>query len=146
MAALYKVTIPNAANETKFMGRVTRDADHRATPNGHYVTNVSIAVSRRYLPQGQTEWQEQTAFYNCAIWGDDAAARARNIKKGDVILVSFNGADVVARAYGEGQASLQISRCQVSRVAYRDAAGNDVPVDEPVIDGAEQPAEAEFPF
>jgi single-strand DNA-binding protein len=123
MATQYAVSIPNMLAEVHIVGRVVRDSEARFTPSGAKVANVSIAVSRRYLPQGQTEWQEQTAFYQLSVWGD-GADRAGSLKKGDVVAATFSMADVEARSYesnGENKASLQISRARVSRFAY---AGN----------------------
>jgi single-stranded DNA-binding protein len=117
MSKDYTVMIPNAAADTHMIGRVTRDVEPNVTPNGANVANISIAVSRRYLPQGQTEWQEQTAFYQLAVWGE-AALRCRGIRKGDIVMASFSMADVSARPYGEGKASLEVSRAQCSKLAW----------------------------
>src|SRR5512141_528648 len=132
MATPMNAMIPNVASEANMMGRVTRDAEARFTPSGAKVTNLSVAVSRRF--QKDEEWKEQTAFFGVAIWGD-AADRAQNIKKGDIVMVSFSLADLEARPYTSGdenKAALQINRAQVSRVAWAHGTsnGNSVPSNE----------------
>jgi single-stranded DNA-binding protein len=117
MAKEYSVMIPNASADVHVIGRVTRDVETKVTPNGANVANISIAVGRRYLPQGQTEWQEQTAFYQLAVWGE-AALRCNGIHKGDIVIASFSMADLSARPYGEGKASLEVSRAQCSKLAW----------------------------
>ena len=123
MAQTYSVIIPNAMSDVHIAGRVTRDVEPNVTPNGANVANISIAVGRRYLPTGTSEWQEETAFYQLAVWGD-AALRCRGIKKGDVIVASFSMADVKARPYGDSKASLEVSRAQVSKFAYEGSGSN----------------------
>lgn len=145
MSKQYSAMIPNALAEVTIVGRVTRDAEMRYTPAGKAVTNLSIAVSRRYNDQG--EWKEVTSFLGLAVWGEDAAPRANNVKKGDIISATFNVADMKARAYesnGETKTSIEVGRAQVSRVAWAGDAGEG-----PVVgglEGAEIPAEDDIPF
>jgi single-stranded DNA-binding protein len=123
MAKQYSVMIPNVMADVHIAGRVTKDVEPNVTPNGANVANISIAVGRRYLPQGTTEWQEETAFFQLAVWGE-AALRCRGIRKGDVIMASFSMADVKARPYGDGKASLEVSRAQVSKFAFESNGSN----------------------
>jgi single-stranded DNA-binding protein len=148
-AKLMQAMIPNTLADVNVTGRVTRDSEGaKFTPSGAKVANVSMAVSRRYNQDG--EWKEVTAFYTVAVWGD-AADRAGQCKKGDIVTASFSMADVEARTYnkqdGAVAGALQVNRAQVSRVAWipvagsggNVAAGNIVP--EAVV-----PAESDFPF
>ena len=142
MAQTYSVIIPNAMSDVHIAGRVTRDVEPNVTPNGANVANISIAVGRRYLPQGTTEWQEQTAFYALAVWGD-AALHCRGIKKGDVVIASFSMSDVEAKAYGDGKASLQVNRAQVSKMAWSGSNGGS---NEAAMPAAVVAGEDEFAF
>ena len=142
MAQLMQAMIPNALAEVSIAGRVTRDAGGaRFTDGGAKVANVSIAVSRRY--QVDAEWKEETAFYTVAVWGD-AADRAGQCKKGDIVCAVFSMADMEARIYdsnGEKKAGLQVRRGQIARIAWL-PTGNGAAA--PVAEApAEEPA---FPF
>jgi single-strand DNA-binding protein len=144
MSKQYSAMIPNELSAVHVAGRVTRDAEMRFTDTGKQVTNLSVAVSRRYNDQG--EWKEVTQFLGVAVWGEDAAPRAANIKKGDIVLVAFSVADLKARAYetqsGEQRVAIEVGRAQVSRIAW---AGGDAPVNG-AGDHAEVPAEDDIPF
>jgi single-stranded DNA-binding protein len=146
MATLMQVMIPNNLAENTNVGRVTRDAGGaKFTDSGTKVANVSVALSRRYQ-QGE-EWKEETQFYTVAVWGD-AADRAGQCKKGDIVSVTYSAADVEGRMYdaqdGTKKIALQIKRGQVSKVAWLPAAnGNGAgPVEQTVVAAPE----AAFPF
>jgi hypothetical protein len=74
------------------------------------------------------------------VWGE-AALRCRGVHKGDVVIASFSMADLSARPYGEGKASLEVSRAQCSKLAWAVGSngGDAMPV-------AATPGEDEFPF
>jgi len=143
----YSVSIPNVASDVHVMGRVTRDVEMRFTPAGTEVSNVQLAVSRRWKPQDSEEWQEQTAFFQMAVWGE-AAKRVANIHKGDIVNASFSLADLKAETYanaaGETKTSLKVSRATISRIAWtdgevadetpeaQDAPAEEAPVQEPI--------------
>src|SRR5512143_1204116 len=116
----YQVSIPNMAAVCRIAGRATKDAQARmADTTGNKVTNLSLAFSRRY--NHNNEWKEVAQFASVAVWGDDAATRAQQIKVGDVVFVEFSMADMQARVYqsnGENKGALQINRATVARFAW----------------------------
>lgn len=141
MSKQYSAMIPNALAEVTVVGRVTRDAEMRYTPAGKGVTNLSIAVSRRY--NDNNEWKETTSFISLAVWGEDAAPRAQQIKKGDIISATFSMADLKARTYesqGETKSSLEVGRAQVSRVAWANGEATEA------VAEAVAPSEDDLPF
>jgi single-strand DNA-binding protein len=143
MSKLYSAMIPNALAEVTLVGRVTRDGESRFTQQGTKVANVSVAVSRRY--NQDNEWKEVTSFISLSVWGD-AADRVNSIRKGDIISATFSMADMKANAYtttaGEQRVGLEVSRAQVSRVAWANGEAGDLAP----AGAAEIPAEDDIPF
>ena len=118
MALQYNVIIPNALTNAVIAARVTKDAVSRHTDGGTRVTNISVVVARRYQVDG--EWKDQSRFLTVTVWGD-AAARAADIKKNNILVIEFSIADMEARPYesnGEHKAELKIGRATVSRMAW----------------------------
>ncbi|PMC63401.1 hypothetical protein CJ204_00855 [Corynebacterium xerosis] len=74
-------------NQLMITGRAGRDAEHRSTPSGQDVVNVSIAYTeRRQDADGQ--WVDgDTTWLDVAVWDRRAQEIARNIRKGDLVLV-----------------------------------------------------------
>lgn len=71
-------------NNVILMGRMTADAELRATQGGKYVTSFSIAVERDFKQNGE----RQTDFINIVAWGKTAEFIANYFSKGDMIAVS----------------------------------------------------------
>ena len=93
MALQYNVIIPNALTNAVIAARVTKDAVSRHTDGGTRVTNISVVVARRYQVDG--EWKDQSRFLTVTVWGD-AAARAADIKKNNILVIEFSVADMEA--------------------------------------------------
>ena len=71
-------------NLVSLMGRMTADAELRATTNGTNVTQFTIAVERDYVKSGE---ERQTDFINIVAWGRTAEFITRYFHKGDMIAV-----------------------------------------------------------
>ncbi|GHV16681.1 hypothetical protein FACS189425_01420 [Clostridia bacterium] len=71
-------------NKAIIMGRLTRDPEFRATPNGASVCNFSVAVDRRFVRQGE---ERQTDFINCVAWRQTAEFVNKYFTKGRMINV-----------------------------------------------------------
>lgn len=71
-------------NNVTLMGRMTADAELRATPNGKSVTSFSIAVERDFKQNGE----RQTDFINLVAWGKTAEFITNYFSKGDMIAVT----------------------------------------------------------
>ena len=69
-------------NTVTLMGRMTADAELRATTNGTNVTQFTIAVERDYVKSGE---ERQTDFINVVAWGRTAEFVSKYFHKGDVI-------------------------------------------------------------
>lgn len=73
-------------NRVFLMGNLTRDPELRYTPSGTAVTNLRIAVNRRYKTQAG-EIKEETAFITVVTWGKQAETCTQFLSKGRPIFV-----------------------------------------------------------
>lgn len=71
-------------NKVILVGNMTSDPELKKTPNGVSVTSFSIAVSRRFVKQGE---QPQADFINIVAWRQTAEFIARYFNKGKPILI-----------------------------------------------------------
>ena len=70
-------------NKVILMGRLTKDAEMRQTPNGISVARFTLAVNRRFAKEGQ----QQADFINCVAWRQTGEFIARYFRKGSMIAV-----------------------------------------------------------
>ena len=70
-------------NNVTLMGRMTADAELKATPSGKSVTTFTMAVERDFKQNGE----RQTDFINIVAWGKTAEFIANYFSKGDMIAV-----------------------------------------------------------
>lgn len=73
-----------AYNKVILMGRLTRDPETKTTNSGKSVVSFTIAVDRRYAPQGE---EKKTDFFNCTAWSGTGDFVAKYFSKGSLILV-----------------------------------------------------------
>ncbi len=73
-------------NHVFLMGNLTRDPELRYTPSGTAVTNLRIAVNRRYKTQNG-ELKEEVAFITVVAWGKQAETCTQFLSKGRPIFV-----------------------------------------------------------
>ena len=73
-------------NRVFLMGNLTRDPELRYTPSGTAVTNLRLAVNRRYKTQSG-EIKEETAFITVVAWGKQAETCTQFLSKGRPIFV-----------------------------------------------------------
>ena len=71
-------------NTVTLMGRMTADAELRATTNGTRVTQFTVAVERDYVKSGE---ERQTDFINVVAWGRTAEFTTKYFHKGDMIAL-----------------------------------------------------------
>lgn len=67
------------------LGRLTADPEERVTTNGTAVTSFTVAVDRRYTPQGQ---ERKADFINCVAWRQTAEFVAKYFRKGQRIALN----------------------------------------------------------
>lgn len=72
-------------NKVFLIGNLTRDPELRHTNSGMAVCEMGLAVSRRYVSNGQDK--EEVCFVDILAWGKQGESCQRHISKGDPILV-----------------------------------------------------------
>lgn len=73
-------------NRVFLIGNLTRDPELRYTPSGTAVTNLRMAVNRKYKnPNG--ELKEETTFLTVVAWGKQAETCSQFLSKGRPLFV-----------------------------------------------------------
>ena len=72
-------------NNVVLVGRMTKDAELRYTPNNQAVATFSLAVNRNFKSQNG---EREADFINCVIWRQQAENLANWAKKGDLIGIT----------------------------------------------------------
>ena len=75
------------SNNVTVVGNLTADPELRFTASGVAMTNISIAVSRRYQDRNN-EWQEDTSFFRGTCWRDLAENVSESLTKGARVIIS----------------------------------------------------------
>ncbi|WP_299237946.1 single-stranded DNA-binding protein [Sulfurihydrogenibium sp.] len=73
-------------NKVMLIGRLTRDPEVRFLPSGVQVTNLTIAVNRRYKDKSG-EWREESYFFDIESYGKLAERVGSQLSKGYQILI-----------------------------------------------------------
>ena len=71
-------------NRIVIMGRICKDVDMRATPNGTTVSRITVAVDRDFQADGT---EKQTDFIEVVAFKHTASFIERNFSKGQMIAV-----------------------------------------------------------
>lgn len=72
-------------NSTCLVGRLTKDAELRYTPNNQAVATFTLAVNRPFKSQNG---EREADFINCVIWRQQAENLANWAKKGALIAIT----------------------------------------------------------
>ena len=67
-------------------GNLGAEPEMRYTPNGQAVTNFSLAANRQYTG-ANGEPVKETIWFRVSVWGKQAEACAKYIKRGSKVLV-----------------------------------------------------------
>jgi len=71
-------------NKITLVGYTSKDADLRYTPSGTAVCETTIATNHSYKKDG--EWQQETLFLSCTIFGAFAETMASRLTKGTMVF------------------------------------------------------------
>lgn len=72
-------------NKVQLMGNLTRDPELRYTPKGMAVTDIGLAVNRKYKVENET--REEVTFVDVTFWGKQAEVICQWMKKGRPLYV-----------------------------------------------------------
>ena len=72
-------------NKVMLMGNLTRDPEIRYTPKGQAVTDIGLAINRRY--KVENEIREEVTFVDVTFWGKQAEVIGQYLKKGRPLYV-----------------------------------------------------------
>src|SRR5438045_4760327 len=75
-----------SVNKVILIGNITRDPEIKYIPKGTAVTDLGLAVNRRYNIEGG-EKREETAFIEITFWGRQAEVASEYLKKGSTVYV-----------------------------------------------------------
>jgi len=73
-------------NKVLITGRLTRDPETKYLPSGQALTNLAMAVNRRFQDKSG-EWRDDTMFIDVETWGKTAERCAETLKKGQPVFV-----------------------------------------------------------
>ena len=85
------------------IGNLTRDPETRATPNGVTVCSFTVAVSRKYAPEGK---DKITDYFRANVWRQLGDICARYLSKGKKVAVS---GELQARTYQASDGTTRLS-------------------------------------
>lgn len=73
-------------NHAMVVGNLTRDPELKALPSGITVASFSVATNRTWKDKNGAK-QESADFHNIVVFGNQADASAKYLKKGQSVLV-----------------------------------------------------------
>ncbi len=74
-----------AVNKVILIGNITRDPELRYTPKGTAVTEIGLAVNRKF--RVENEMREEVTFVDITYWGAQAETISKFVQKGSPIYV-----------------------------------------------------------
>lgn len=73
-------------NKVMLIGNLTKDPEVRYTPSGSAVSDIRMAVSRKYKTATGQE-KEETCFVSVTVWGRQAETVGEYLRKGSPVFV-----------------------------------------------------------
>ncbi len=74
-----------SVNKVILIGNLTRDPETRHTPKGSAVTELGLAMNRKYKVDEETK--EEVTFVDVAFWGASGETIAKYLSKGNPIYI-----------------------------------------------------------
>ncbi len=122
-------------NSVTLVGNITDDPELRFTAGGQAMARFTLAVNRRWQNRGSGEWEEETSYFDCTCWREQAENAAESLKKGTRVLVAGrlrqrkwetpegDKRSIVGIEVDEVGPSLRWATASVERNARKDDAG-----------------------
>ena len=73
-------------NKVLLIGNLTRDPEVRYTPKGSAVADIGLATNRTWRTETGEE-KEEVCYVNVVVWGKQAEAAGKYLKKGRPVFV-----------------------------------------------------------
>ncbi len=73
-------------NKVLLIGNLTRDPEVRYTPKGSAVADIGLATNRSWRTETGEE-KEEVCYVNVVVWGKQAEAAGKYLKKGRPVFV-----------------------------------------------------------
>jgi single-strand DNA-binding protein len=74
-------------NKVILVGNLTRDPQIKHTTGGTAVTELGMAVSRKWFDKTANQQKEETTFVDVTLWAKTAEVAGQYLKKGSNILI-----------------------------------------------------------
>ena len=74
-------------NKVILVGNLTRDPQVKYTTGGTAVTEIGLAVNRRWLDKQSNQWKDETTFVDITLWGRTAEIAGEYLSKGKSVLI-----------------------------------------------------------
>jgi single-strand DNA-binding protein len=75
-------------NSVTIVGNLVDDPELRFTANGQAMAKFRVAVSRRWQDRSSGEWKEESSFFGCTAWREQAENAAESLKRGTRVIIS----------------------------------------------------------
>lgn len=107
-------------NKVMLMGNITRDPELRYTPKGMAVTDIGLAVNRKY--KVENEMREEVTFVDITFWGKQAEVICQWMKKGKPLYVEGR---LQLDSWDDKQTGKKMSRIKVVGEDFQFIGGKD---------------------
>jgi len=74
-------------NKVILIGNLTRDPQVKYTTGGTAVTEIGLAVNRKWLDKQSNQWKDETTFVDVTLWGRTAEIAGEYLAKGRPVLI-----------------------------------------------------------
>jgi single-strand DNA-binding protein len=138
-------------NKIVILGRVGRDPELKALPNGNKVCTFSLATSRTWKDNNGSK-QEETEWHNVVFWNKPAEIIAQYVKKGSLLLIDGH---LQTRSWDDKETGKKVYRTEIIGETVQlppkgiSGGSNEGPQDEGglnAFDGPDKPtAKKEYP-
>ena len=94
-------------NKVLLIGNLTRDPEVRYTPKGSAVADIGLATNRSWRTETGEE-KEEVCYVNVVVWGKQAEAAGKYLKKGRPVFVEGRLQFESWEKNGEKRSSLKV--------------------------------------
>ena len=77
----------SSLNKVMILGRLTKDPEMKNLPSGKFVTNMSVATSKKWNDKATGEAQEKSEFHSITVFGKQAENANKYLAKGRQVFI-----------------------------------------------------------